>query len=82
MSELTRTSGPNIMQSVREALHAAHQEGIIHRDVDLEIGTAEEAHQLHEELLNGMMVDMLSEDICDQYGDEYREYLESALTER
>lgn len=47
--------------------------------VALGIGTEEEAHQLHEDLLDAMLIDFLSEDLYDQYGESYREYLKSAL---
>lgn len=42
-------------------------------------GTVNEAHQTYENFLNNMLIDLLSEEIYDQYGDTYRECLQQAL---
>ena len=48
--------------------------------VKMGIGTAEEAHQYHDQLLDSILIEMLTEELYEQYGDIYRECLNSALT--
>lgn len=49
------------------------------RYIELELGTADEAHENYESIQEIFLSEMLSDDLYDEYGDEYHEFLKEAF---
>lgn len=49
------------------------------RYIELELGTADEAHENYESIQEIFLSEMLSDELYDKYGDEYHEFLKEAF---